>query len=228
VENVTGGSGNDTITGSAAANRLNGGVDPTPDANDGSTGNDTLNGAAGNDVLNGFDGNDNLFGSSGADTLNGALGSDVMDGGTGTGDTVSYAGRSVGVNVNQNVVGGDGQAGENDDVRPDVERVTGTANNDTLVGATGSGTILNGGAGNDTLNGGNGSFDTLNAGAGNDTVIDNGGRDNVVGGPGNDEFHTSDLARDFINCGTGVDDSVDRDKGLGTPVVFDARSATCE
>jgi len=54
IENVTGGSGSDTITGSAAANVLTGGA-----------GNDTISGGAG------------------ADTLNGGLGNDIMNGGAG-------------------------------------------------------------------------------------------------------------------------------------------------
>ncbi len=55
-ENVTGGSGNDTITGDEFANHLNG-----------SGGNDTLYGLGGNDVLVGGDGNDTLFGGLGDD-----------------------------------------------------------------------------------------------------------------------------------------------------------------
>jgi Ca2+-binding RTX toxin-like protein len=59
IENVTGGAGNDTLTGNALANRLIGGA-----------GADTLNGGAGADRLTGGDGNDNfVFGSSGVTQL---------------------------------------------------------------------------------------------------------------------------------------------------------------
>ena len=56
IENLIGGSGNDTLTGNDPANRLDGG-----------DGNDLLNGAAGGDVLIGGRGQDILSGGSGAD-----------------------------------------------------------------------------------------------------------------------------------------------------------------
>jgi Ca2+-binding RTX toxin-like protein len=58
VENVIGGSGNDTITGSAVANRL-----------DGQGGNDTITAGAGNDVVIGGAGNDTMDGGSGNDAF---------------------------------------------------------------------------------------------------------------------------------------------------------------
>jgi Ca2+-binding RTX toxin-like protein len=223
VENVTGGPGDDSITGSSAANRLNGGVDPDPTANDGDTGDDTLIGGLGDDTLNGFDGGDDLFGGEGADTLNGGFGADVLDGGLGANDRVSYAGRASGVVVNQNHAGGDGQGGgaEGDDVRASVERVTGTAFADILIGAQLAPSIMFGGSGNDVLNGGNSHNDLVNGGAGNDRINDNGGRDSVIGSLGKDTFHTSDGAKDVINCGRGADKSSDRDR-------IDTRTASCE
>lgn len=70
VENVTGGSGNDTLIGGTGANVLRGGP-----------GNDTLQGDAGNDKLYGDAGDDTLQGDAGNDKLYGADGSDVLDGG---------------------------------------------------------------------------------------------------------------------------------------------------
>ncbi|HEX6581112.1 MAG TPA: calcium-binding protein [Actinomycetota bacterium] len=223
VENITGGPGDDTLTGSGVANRLLGGVDPDPTLNDGDTGNDTLIGGLGDDALSGLDGNDELFGEDGADTLNGGVGADILDGGLGSGDSVGYPGRTSGVSVNQNKPGGDGQGGsaEGDDVRASVERVTGTAFADTLVGGKVNASILIGGGGNDVLNGGNGHDDIVNGGAGNDRINDNGGRDSVLGSAGKDTFHTSDGARDLINCGKGSDTSSDRDP-------IDVRKASCE
>ncbi len=72
IEDVYGGSGNDTITGDAKDNFLNGDI-----------GNDTLNGGAGNDILNGSPGNDTLNGGAGDDTLYGYEGNDVFTGGDG-------------------------------------------------------------------------------------------------------------------------------------------------
>jgi Ca2+-binding RTX toxin-like protein len=61
--NLSGGDGNDTLTGSASA--------------------DVLDGGAGDDVLNGGDGNDTLIGGPGNDILNGGRGVDTMSGGDG-------------------------------------------------------------------------------------------------------------------------------------------------
>lgn len=63
VEELIGGSGNDTLHGGA--------------------GNDVLRGGAGDDKLDGADGDDQLFGDQGNDTLDGRVGNDVVDGGAG-------------------------------------------------------------------------------------------------------------------------------------------------
>ncbi|HEX8911357.1 MAG TPA: right-handed parallel beta-helix repeat-containing protein [Humisphaera sp.] len=73
VENVLGGSGNDTLTGSAAANVLLG-----------NGGNDTLRGGMGDDTLDGGTGADKLYGEGGNDTLKARDGAaDALDGGSG-------------------------------------------------------------------------------------------------------------------------------------------------
>ena len=66
-----------------------------------------------------------------------------------------------------NIVG-DGESGEADDVRTDVQNVIGGNGSDSLTGSTGN-NQLNGGNGGDTLDGGTGT-DTLIGGAGADTV----------------------------------------------------------
>ena len=83
-ENVTGGSGNDTITGNNANNSLLGGAGN--DVIDGGSGNDRLRGGIGNDILTGSTGFDQLFGEDGNDTLFGADAGakDTLDGGAGT------------------------------------------------------------------------------------------------------------------------------------------------
>jgi Ca2+-binding RTX toxin-like protein len=76
-----GGSGNDTLTGTAGNDLLNGG-----NGNDsliGNAGNDTLIGDNGTDFLVGSAGNDLLNGDNGSDTLRGGLGSDTLTGGNG-------------------------------------------------------------------------------------------------------------------------------------------------
>ena len=63
---MTGGAGNDTITGEGSNNVLSGGA-----------GNDSLDGRAGNDTLIGGAGNDTLNGGVGADTMIGGAGNDT-------------------------------------------------------------------------------------------------------------------------------------------------------
>jgi Ca2+-binding RTX toxin-like protein len=80
-ENVEGGDGNDTISGTRYDNALYG-----------ISGDDRLFGRSGNDSLNGGGGNDLLAGGSGADTFYGEAGSDTIYCGTGDGakDVIRY------------------------------------------------------------------------------------------------------------------------------------------
>lgn len=64
---ITGGAGNDTLTGSVAIDTINGGA-----------GNDTIDGGAGADILNGGEGNDTITGGAGIDTLTGGAGADIF------------------------------------------------------------------------------------------------------------------------------------------------------
>jgi serralysin len=72
IENATGGTGNDRITGNTQNNLLIGG-----------SGNDILQGLGGDDILWGGAGNDVLNGGSGNDSLWGGLGDDILTGGVG-------------------------------------------------------------------------------------------------------------------------------------------------
>ncbi|MFM6534302.1 MAG: Calx-beta domain-containing protein [Dolichospermum sp.] len=74
IENATGGTGNDRLTGNALNNTLNGGSGN--DQLQGLGGDDTLWGGAGNDILNGGTGNDSLWGGLGDDILMGGVGND--------------------------------------------------------------------------------------------------------------------------------------------------------
>jgi Ca2+-binding RTX toxin-like protein len=121
----------------------------------------------GGTVLDGGDGTDVLSGGGGADLLVGGAGGDVMSGGGGF-DTVTYADRAAPVAVGIDDAGADGEAGENDDVRSDVERVIGGSAADTLAGSAAA-NALEGGPGDDVLDGGGGA-DALAGGVGVDTV----------------------------------------------------------
>lgn len=72
LDNVTGGSGSDRISGNGLDNTLVGGA-----------GDDTINGQAGDDNLLGEDGNDTLVGGAGDDDLTGGIGNDILRGGIG-------------------------------------------------------------------------------------------------------------------------------------------------
>lgn len=90
IEHAVGGTGSDTITGNALANRLNGrdgddtiGGRGRADRLAGEGGNDTLAGGRGNDRLFGGTGNDTLVGNAGGDRLVGGVGDDTLTGGAG-------------------------------------------------------------------------------------------------------------------------------------------------
>lgn len=153
IENVTGGAGNDSITGNSSANYL-----------DGFTGSDTLAGGAGNDIYV-------------VDSI-----SDVVTENSGEGlDRVeSYVSYTLGANVEYLTlletanINGTGNAGDNE--------LSGNAGSNVLSGGDGNDVFL-GGGGNDTMNGGLGddifSINSLvetiveNSGEGTDRVLAN-------------------------------------------------------
>lgn len=212
-ENVTSGGGADILTGNSANNVLVAGA-----------GNDTLKGGAGDDTLTGGLGNDTFQGQAGNDTLNGddgndtfdetvyatfGAGNDVVNGGLGT-DEIDYSGRLVAINVSMDgKAADDGQSGETDNVKADVENIKGAtaAVVNTILGNV-LNNVITGGAGDDVLSGD----------AGNDTLIGKNGDDVLNGGAGDDVFdeEAADTGSDVFNGGLGVDlvDYADRVAGL--------------
>jgi Ca2+-binding RTX toxin-like protein len=136
--------GNDTLTGTSGA-----------DAIDGLDGNDTLSGLAGNDLL---------FGGAGNDVLFGGAGDDKLDGGAGV-DLAKYASASgpITVDMAAGSVAGDSSVGH--DILASIERVSGTAFDDTYV-ATG----FNGAS----AAAGSPQFNEFEGLGGNDTIVGNG------------------------------------------------------
>ena len=216
VLSVTGGVGNDVLTGGAGADSLSGG-----------TGNDTLTAGAGIDTISGGVGNDTI---AMAGNLTAA---DQIDGGMDT-DTVTLNGNySAGVTFSATTV-------------VNVEAISVTAGNsyklilDDATNATGltvSGAALaapnflfidgsaetsaaltaTGGAGDDTLSGGAGS-DVLTGGNGNDTLSAGAGTDTLSGGNGNDivDLAGNLTAADKIDGGANTDTlKLDGDYGAG-------------
>lgn len=180
IEVVTGGSAGDTMTAATGvAVTFNGGL-----------GADTLTGDTGADTINGGGGNDTITGGAGADTLNGDDGDDTFDeeatpnggdtfnGGAGT-DTVDYSARTgVLVVTMDGATANDGESGELDNVKADVENLMAGDQNDDITGN----------ALNNEITGGDGD-DDLTGGAGDDVFVmgsANDGDDTVVGGTGSD------------------------------------------
>ena len=200
IENVIGGTGDDTLIGDAAANRL-----------DGSAGNDTLNGGAGNDVLLGGDGNDVLNGGDGDDVLRGGAGNDTIAGGAGF-DTLDLSDATGAITLD--IAGGKvSGAGIGADSFSSIEAFLLGAGDDVLTGGNGDETF-DGGAGNDTLKGGAGD-DTLSGGLGNDT-LDGGSGDDVVAGGAGDDVLKAGSGDDVVDGGDGSDNI---DAGSGDDIV---------
>lgn len=182
IENLIGGDGNDVITGNALNNVLTGG-----------DGNDTLTGGLGNDTF--------MEGSA-------SNGNDTFHGGAGI-DTVDYSGRSNDLTVTMDgVAANDGESGETDDVKADVENLVGGDGNDTITGNA-LDNFLRGGAGTDEIRGGAGN-DVIFGGADNDDLYGDDGDDTLDGGAGDDD----------LTCGAG--DDIAYNHGGGT------RAADCE
>jgi Ca2+-binding RTX toxin-like protein len=232
IDTVNGDAGDDTVHGGPDADPLSGGADSdtldysdattgvsvTPDGagNDGTSGEgdnvsadfETVIGGIGNDSLVGTSAPNTLVGGDGDDALDGAGGADELVGGNGM-DLASYAGRAAPVFVDLATAGGDGEAGENDNINADVEKVSGGSADDTILGDSRD-NVLDGGPGNDRLAGAegddllNGSFgnDSLAGDVGNDALFGSEGNDSLAGGAGNDDLK-----------GEGGDDSLDGGPG---------------
>ena len=214
IENATGASGDDTLQGNDAANRLIG--------NDG---NDRMEGGAGNDVLRGDAGADQSFGGSGDDQLWAGSdddGNDTVAGGSGN-DTVA------GANGDDLLVGGSVNDGATKQL---VESATSSASDgsDVIFGGQGTDTLVGGGwddsavsdngrfdhgeqitdgTGNDVIwagteddvvYGANGN-DVIGGGQGDDTVYAGGGNDLIFGGKDSGDTGTND----YIDLGAGDD-----------------------
>ncbi|KIC38584.1 hypothetical protein RA27_19335 [Ruegeria sp. ANG-R] len=179
VEEVNGTRFGDTIFGDDEDNRLRG-MDGD-DTLEGRGGNDNIDGNDGNDDITGGDGNDDLSGGDGDDIIDGGAGDDFLQPGTGN-DTVS--GGDIGpsddfdelsyifTSIESGTTGGiiatftgeqegtviDYEGGT--DTFSDIERVRGTNNDDTFIGAEGR-QRFRGFGGDDDFDGGAGDNDEV-------------------------------------------------------------------
>jgi Ca2+-binding RTX toxin-like protein len=183
-DTISGAGGNDTIDGGAGNDKLSGG--DGNDAIDGGAGNDLISGQKGNDALTGDNGNDSLNGGDGSDTLQGETGADVFIGGAGA-DTAVYSEKTKNLTLDIDNKADDGIANEKDNIKSDVENITGGKGNDTITGSSGV-NVISGGAGNDTISGGAGN-DQLNGDSGKDTISGGAGNDSLDGGKNTDTLN---------------------------------------
>ncbi|MEX0339507.1 MAG: calcium-binding protein [Arenibacterium sp.] len=166
IEGVTGGDGDDTLTGNGKKNTLTG-----------NGGDDEVNGGGGKDRIFGNSGNDNLEGGSGADKIFAGAGDDRAEGQGGDDLIVGGFGNDV-------LLGGSGSdtiRGENGD-----DELVGAGGKDRLIGGNNR-DLLKGGDSNDVLKGGGGR-DKLFGDDGNDQLFGGGLKDVLDGGSGDDDM----------------------------------------
>lgn len=160
----------------------------------GGRGNDRLSAGRGNDKINGGGADDYMFGGDGKDTLDGGSEGDDMFGGGGR-DTITYEARTAPLTIGLGTLPDDGEAGEGDNARSDVEVVLGGSGSDAMSTNGTRPVNFYGFAGNDTLRGG----------AAGDFLVGGAGQDSLVGNAGNDTFDAMDSEIDTLNGGDGTD-----------------------
>lgn len=207
---ITGGAGNEKLTGSTGPDTIYGGA-----GNDrliGLEGDDVLFGETGDDQLLGKDGDDRLYGEDGADRIAAGAGDDSLFGGAGVDNLIAAGG-------NDYADGGAGddllRGGAGDDVMyggSGGDRLLGNGGADILFGDDGEDALLGygdidflfGGGGADRLRGG-GASDFLYGGAGDDRLAGDGGDDVLNGGAGENRLlggSGDDIARYEISQGS--------------------------
>jgi Ca2+-binding RTX toxin-like protein len=241
TDGLDGGPGDDSLNGGFGPDTLAGGgdrdsadysdvttpvfVNPNGAPDDGRSGErdnvaSDVEGAVGgpdDDTLIGNDFAGTLDGRGGDDSLDGRGGSDTFLGGSGS-DSVTYATRAAPVTIDLSRAGGDGVAGENDNITSSVEKVVGGSRNDSMTGDSGANT-LSGGPGNDTLSGGSG-FDLLIGDAGNDRLTGGNDTDTLHGGAGTDSLDGGSAADKLIGD-AGTDTAMYTSRNKAVTIAFD-------
>ena len=182
----------DILTGTPARDVIDGGAGDDQIRGEGAD--DLICGGAGDDWIRGGIGNDELDGGDGFDVLGGEAGDDRLVGGSGA-DLADYRNDGLGP-----LVGDLGQGfvrGSGSDRLEAVEGISGSIQDDVLVGDA-QANILIGERGSDQLLGG-GSDDHLIAGSGRDTVDGGAGDDVMSGGAGDDVLRGGAGALDAVS-----------------------------
>lgn len=251
---ISGGDGDDLVDASASQTELRYVASEGHDVFMGGSGDDHITVGDGPDWAFGGGGNDRFYDNAGDDPakLWGGPGNDTFtdwhgnittphpgspppmpgpdityfDGGSGS-DAIAYR-TEVGeydLNISLDGVANDGEAGENDNIRPSVELIsdpffygeTGQfGGNDVLTGSNAP-NVIGGQVGDDTIDG-LGGQDDLKGGPGADAITGGSGPDLIYGEADDDEIFAEDGEIDTIFCGSGTDvvhadvsDSVDGD-----------------
>jgi Ca2+-binding RTX toxin-like protein len=197
-ENLVGGKGINTLTGNAGNNTLTGNV--AADLFYGLAGNDVINGGDGADTLEGGDGNDTLNGEAGDDLMfegTASNGGDIFNGGLGI-DRVNYGSRTTALTITMDgAAADDGAEYEFDNVKADIETLTGAPAHANTITGNALANTLTGGTANDVFFGG----------AGDDILTGGTGDDKLYGEDGNDTFEEGGLTNgaDWMFGGLGVD-----------------------
>ncbi|MEQ1902778.1 MAG: calcium-binding protein [Pirellulaceae bacterium] len=220
LENIYGGTGNDSLKGSSITNYING-----------LGGNDVIWGLQGNDSLVGDAGNDSLNGGPGSDTLTGNAGDDyyffesvgatetdtVVEQANEGSDGLNFGSVTTGVNATYNVAGSNVTVATHSfrTVKASsaafLENIYGGTANDTLTGSSitnyiyglGGNDVISGVQGDDYLFGDAGN-DSLNGGTGDDVIWGLQGIDTLVGDAGNDSLNGG-TEGDTLTGGVGDD-----------------------
>jgi hypothetical protein len=158
---------------------------------------DTLLGAPHAEMFNGGGGRDTIAGGDGNETFITEFrdGADEYHGGPGR-DFISYHERARPLNITLDNAANDGESGELDNVRSNVEDVMGGHAGDS-ISSLGAFSSLDGGPGSGS--------DILDGGAGPDTLSGRGGADSLSGGSGNDVLLAQDNLPDNVDCGSEID-----------------------
>ena len=233
MDDLQGGKGDDTLNGGAGVDELMGGAGDDVFVYAGSTIDDRP-GSQGSDIV-AIDGDRTMQRASDFDDPDDLPDGDMMVSGGGGMDTIdasraTVASDDTGVTINLNVMrlktmgvaagdGPDGEADTADDVEQadpvleaiysGIEKVIGSAGNDSLTGNKTTPTYLMGGGGDDTLMGGDGN-DTLAGGTGNDTLVGGVGDDTFVYTGGMDTIsNLAGNAQDFKISARGTSEKID-------------------
>ncbi|MCR5662200.1 MAG: hypothetical protein K6G50_08740 [bacterium] len=187
-DRITGGSGNDIIIDNYDSNVIDGGSgDDLLMANGNSSKNwfartwDSLWGEHPNNVVRGGEGNDYIEGGFGNDTISGGAGDDYI----------------YGLSGNDTISGGDGH-----------DYIDGGKGNDTISGGAGTDNLF-GGLGDDTISGGDGD-DVIAGGKGKDTISGDAGADHIT-------IYSDGGKKNADTVSTDDDDRVSKVKLMNVP-----------